>query len=103
MKSKVQTLREKIEEGKLGGGEKRIEAQHKKGKLTARERVELLMDPGSFEEIGALVTHRSIDFGQDMVLLMGDWSMSSRRTSPSSEVHCRRHTPKRFAVLWIWQ
>ncbi len=63
MKSKVEILREKLEEGKLGGGIKRIEAQHKKGKLTARERVELLMDPGSFEEIGALVTHRTKDFG----------------------------------------
>jgi propionyl-CoA carboxylase beta chain len=63
MKSKVKILRKKIEEGKTGGGEKRIAAQHQKGKLTARERVQLLMDPGSFEEIGALVIHRTIDFG----------------------------------------
>ena len=56
MKPKTETLREKLEAGKQGGGAKRIEAQHKKGKLTARERIELLMDPGSFEEIGALVT-----------------------------------------------
>ena len=55
MNPKVELLRKKIEESKLGGGEKRIVAQHDKGKLTARERIELLMDPGSFEEIGALV------------------------------------------------
>jgi propionyl-CoA carboxylase beta chain len=72
MKSKVEILREKLEEGKLGGGVKRIEAQHKKGKLTARERVELLMDPGSFEEIGALVTHRTKDFGMEDQKFYGD-------------------------------
>jgi propionyl-CoA carboxylase beta chain len=65
MKSKSDILKDKLEEGKLGGGQKRIDAQHKKGKLTARERVELLMDPGSFEEIGALVTHRTKDFGME--------------------------------------
>ena len=59
MKSKAKILREKIEKGKLGGGQGRIDLQHKKGKLTARERIELLMDPGSFEEIGALVLHRT--------------------------------------------
>ena len=63
MNPKIKRLRKKIEEGKAGGGEKRIAAQHHKGKLTARERIELLMDPGSFEEIGALVIHRTIDFG----------------------------------------
>ena len=72
MKSKVEILREKLEEGKLGGGIKRIDAQHKKGKLTARERVELLMDPGSFEEIGALVTHRTKDFGMEDQKFYGD-------------------------------
>ncbi len=50
MKTPSEKLKQKIAEGKLGGGEKRIDAQHKKGKLTARERVHLLMDPGSFEE-----------------------------------------------------
>ena len=72
MKSKIEILREKLEEGKLGGGIKRIDAQHKKGKLTARERVELLMDPGSFEEIGALVTHRTKDFGMEDQKFYGD-------------------------------
>ena len=72
MKSKTGLLREKLEEGKLGGGVKRIEAQHKKGKLTARERVNLLMDPGSFEEIGALVLHRTKDFGMEEQQYYGD-------------------------------
>jgi len=72
MKSKADILREKVEAGKLGGGIKRIEAQHKKGKLTARERVTLLMDPGSFEEIGALVVHRTKDFGMEKEQYYGD-------------------------------
>src|SRR6476660_7375902 len=72
MKSKVEILRTKIEEGKLGGGVNRIEAQHKKGKLTARERVELLMDQGSFEEVGALVIHRTKDFGMEDQQYYGD-------------------------------
>jgi propionyl-CoA carboxylase beta chain len=63
MKSKIDILKAKLQEGKLGGGASRIATQHKKGKLTARERVELLLDNGSFEEIGALVLHRTIDFG----------------------------------------
>jgi len=72
MNPKVELLRKKIEESKLGGGEKRIIAQHDKGKLTARERIELLMDPGSFEEIGALVVHRTIDFGMSEQQYYGD-------------------------------
>ncbi|MDP4265535.1 MAG: acyl-CoA carboxylase subunit beta [Bacteroidota bacterium] len=72
MKSKAEILREKIKEGKMGGGSKRIASQHQKGKLTARERVELLMDPGSFEEIGALVIHRTKDFGMEDQQFYGD-------------------------------
>ncbi len=72
MKTKVEILREKLADGKLGGGAKRIEAQHAKGKLTARERIQLLMDPGSFEEIGALVIHRTKDFGMEAQQFYGD-------------------------------
>src|SRR3954467_10161415 len=72
MKSKIEILREKIENGKLGGGLARIETQHKKGKLTARERINLLMDQGSFEEIGALVLHRTKDFGMEDQQFYGD-------------------------------
>jgi propionyl-CoA carboxylase beta chain len=55
-----------------GGGPKRIEAQHAKGKLTARERINLLLDEGSFQEIGNMVVHRSHDFGMDKQRLLGD-------------------------------
>ena len=72
MKAKNEILREKLEMGKLGGGPARIDAQHKKGKLTARERIQLLMDPGTFEEIGALVVHRTRDFGMDEQQYYGD-------------------------------
>ncbi len=69
---KLQTLDTKNQEALLGGGQKRIDAQHKKGKLTARERVTLLLDEGSFEEIGKFVTHRSTDFGLDKEQYLGD-------------------------------
>src|SRR6187200_1380612 len=71
-KSKKEILKEKIEKGQLGGGKNRIAEQHKKGKLTARERISLLIDPGSFEEIGALVLHRTIDFGMEEQQFYGD-------------------------------
>jgi propionyl-CoA carboxylase beta chain len=72
MNSKSDILKKKIAEGKLGGGEQRNATQHKKGKLTARERIILLMDPGSFEEIGALVLHRTKDFGMEEQMYYGD-------------------------------
>ena len=72
MKEKQKDLLQKLAEAKLGGGEKRIEKQHQKKKLTARERVEYLMDEGSFEEVGILVTHRSTDFGIEEQLFYGD-------------------------------
>ena len=55
-----------------GGGEARMEAQHGKGKLTARERLQLLLDPGTFQELGQLVTHRSTNFGLDKQKFLGD-------------------------------
>jgi len=72
MKSKIQKLQNKIVEAKLGGGQKRIDSQHKKGKLTARERVKYLLDEGSFEESGILVTHRTTDFGMEKQQFYGD-------------------------------
>ncbi|MFB1019582.1 MAG: acyl-CoA carboxylase subunit beta [Flavobacteriales bacterium] len=76
MQNKSQTPSERLEkmnaEALLGGGEKRIEAQHAKGKLTARERISLLLDPGTFEELGMLVTHRSTNFGLDKQKFLGD-------------------------------
>lgn len=72
MKNKIETLRNKKTEAKLGGGQSRIDIQHKKGKLTARERIHFLLDRGSFEEIGMFVTHRTTDFGMDKQLVLGD-------------------------------
>ena len=72
MKDKFDQLEAKKAEAVLGGGEKRIESQHKKGKLTARERVDLLLDHGSFQEMGQLVTHRSTNFGLDKTKFYGD-------------------------------
>src|SRR5690606_8462258 len=72
MKNKIERLAGKIAEAKLGGGQDRIDAQHQKGKLTARERIHFLLDRGSFEEIGMLVTHRTTDFGMDTQIVLGD-------------------------------
>ena len=68
----IDQLQEKIKSAHLGGGEKRIAKQHEKKKLTARERVDYLLDEGSFEEIGILVTHRTTEFGMDKQKIYGD-------------------------------
>ncbi len=70
--SKENILHSKIKQAKLGGGKARIEKQHAKGKLTARERIHFLVDEGSFEELGILVTHRTSDFGMDKQMFYGD-------------------------------
>lgn len=72
MQDKFSLLDQKIAEAQLGGGQKRIDAQHKKGKLTARERISFLLDEGSFEELGMMVTHRSTNFGLDKETFLGD-------------------------------
>lgn len=72
MDSKIKTLNDKLKLAKLGGGQDRIDKQHLKKKLTARERILYLLDEGSFEEIGALVTHRTKDFGMDKQKFYGD-------------------------------
>jgi propionyl-CoA carboxylase beta chain len=72
MDDKIKVLQSKIAQAKLGGGEARIKKQHNKKKLTARERVEYLLDEGSFEEIGMLVTHRTTDFGMEKEQYYGD-------------------------------
>jgi propionyl-CoA carboxylase beta chain len=72
MDQKLKLLVSKIAEAHAGGGKKRVEAQHKKGKLTARERIHFLVDEGSFEETGMLVTHRSRDFGLEKEIYPGD-------------------------------
>ncbi len=72
MREILRRLEEKREAARLGGGEQRIKQQHEKGKLTARERLELLFDPGSFEEWDMFVEHRSHDFGMEKQKIPGD-------------------------------
>jgi propionyl-CoA carboxylase beta chain len=72
MSSSLDSLKSKKDQALQGGGEKRIAAQHAKGKLTARERIHFLLDKGSFEEIGMMVTHRSTDFGLEDQKFLGD-------------------------------
>src|ERR1043165_5113729 len=72
LQTKFNELKRKNAEALTGGGEKRIEQQHAKGKLTARERIDLLVDEGSFEELGKFVMHRSKDFGLDKEYYLGD-------------------------------
>jgi propionyl-CoA carboxylase beta chain len=72
MKDIVEKLEERRACARRGGGDKRIEAQHKRGKLTARERMELLMDRDSFEELDMFVEHRSNDFGMEKTRIAGD-------------------------------
>ncbi|MGP0059534.1 MAG: acyl-CoA carboxylase subunit beta [Beijerinckiaceae bacterium] len=72
MKEVIERLEESRDEARLGGGEKRIEAQHGRGKLTARERIDLLLDQGSFEEFDMFVEHRCTDFGMDKQKVPGD-------------------------------
>jgi propionyl-CoA carboxylase beta chain len=68
----LEELRRRTEAAREGGGEARVEKQHAAGKLTARERIETLLDPGSFEEPDALVVHRSVDFGMESQKFPGD-------------------------------
>ncbi len=72
LKAKFDELAQKNAQAMLGGGEDRIAAQHKRGKLTARERIDLLLDKGSFQEIGRFVTSRSTDFGLGENVFLGD-------------------------------
>ncbi len=72
MRAILDQLAERREQARLGGGEKRIEAQHAKGKLTARERIDVLLDEGSFEEFDMFVAHRATDFGMASQKFPGD-------------------------------
>jgi acetyl-CoA carboxylase carboxyltransferase component len=72
LEEKIERLKKLREQAKLGGGQKRIDAQHKKGKLTARERLDLLLDEGSFEEFDMFVQHRCRDFGLEKERYLGD-------------------------------
>ena len=114
MEDKFKILIEKEAQAKLGGGEKRIASQHSKKKLTARERVEYLMDEGSFEEIGMLVEHRTNDFGMDREKYLGDGVITGYGTINGRlvyillkillflEVHFRKLMLRKFVKSWTW-
>src|SRR5579884_86398 len=85
MKDILENLERRRASARAGGGERRIEAQHRRGKLTARERLELLMDKSSFEEFDMFVEHRATDFGMDKTKISGDgvvtgWGTVNGRT-----------------------
>jgi len=72
LQSKIELLEQKRKQAELGGGEERIEKQHKAGRKTARERIDILLDPDTFVEIDEFVTHRATDFGMDKNKILGD-------------------------------
>ena len=85
MKEVLEELERRREAAKLGGGQRRIDAQHGRGKLTARERLSVFLDEGSFEEFDMFVEHRSTDFGMDRTRIAGDgvvtgWGTVNGRT-----------------------
>src|SRR6059058_6233532 len=85
MKDILEKLEARRASARLGGGQARIDAQHKRGKLTARERIDLLMDKNSFEEFDMFVEHRNTDFGMEKTKIPGDgvvtgWGTINGRT-----------------------
>src|SRR5262245_3462362 len=72
LQERFEELRRLRREAELGGGEERVRRQHKAGKKTARERLEILLDPGSFMELDQLVVHQSHDFGMEAQRFLGD-------------------------------
>jgi len=113
--TKIQNLHERKARSRLGGGPERIETQHKKGRLTARERIDLLLDKGSFRELDAFVQHRTHDFNLDAQKFMSDSVVTGWGTIEGRLVYIfsqdftvlgaawARSTPRRFARSWIWR
>ena len=87
MRAVLQEVERRRAEARLGGGERRIAAQHGKGKLTARERLEVLLDEGSFEEFDMYVTHRAVDFGMAEQKIAGDGVVTGWGTINGRQVY----------------
>ncbi|WP_395516846.1 acyl-CoA carboxylase subunit beta [Pseudorhizobium flavum] len=87
MRAVLHELEKRRSEARVGGGERRIEAQHGKGKLTARERIEVLLDEGSFEEFDMYVTHRAVDFGMAEQKIAGDGVVTGWGTINGRQVY----------------
>jgi len=83
----IEQLEQRRAEARLGGGQRRIDAQHAKGKLTARERLEVLLDEGSFEEFDMYVTHRCTDFGMETQKVAGDGVVTGWGTINGRQVY----------------
>ena len=98
IQNKINTLIENREKARMGGGQKRIDAQHGKGKYTARERIQMLLDEGSFEEFDMFVTHRCYDFGMDRV--SGQWHIGA---STNVSVFSPMQSVSPVFTLWKFQ
>ena len=85
---RLEELRRRKAQSEAGGGSQRIDAQHNRGKLTARERLELLLDDDSFQEVDALVEHRCTDFGMEGNIIPGDGVVCGHGTIDGKPVHC---------------
>jgi propionyl-CoA carboxylase beta chain len=94
--SKVDLLKNYRTASRQGGGPDRIEAQHKRGKLTARERLEILMDKGSFREVDAFVVHRTNDFGLE------EQRINSDRISRYLAARWVKSMQRKSSRLWKW-
>ncbi len=81
-------LRRRKAQSEAGGGAQRVDAQHNRGKMTARERLEVLLDEGSFQEVDALVEHRCTDFGMEGNIIPGDGVVCGHGTIDGKAVHC---------------
>ena len=94
MQDVIEALEQKREQARLGGGERRIESQHAKGKLTARERISVLLDEGSFEEYDMFVEHQCSDFGMESQRIPGDGVVrrSSAFSMPAARVSRKAST-----------
>src|SRR6266852_2670049 len=91
MRSRLKELEEKRARSKLGGGPEKIEQQHSRGKLSARERIDLLTDPGSFVEIDRFVVHQTVDFGMAEKKVLGDGVVTGYATIESRRVYLFSH------------
>jgi acetyl-CoA carboxylase carboxyltransferase component len=113
--SKLDRLRQRQAEAEAGGGPARVEKQHEAGKLTARERIEFLLDDGTFEEFDKLVVHRSQDFGLEKQLFPGDGVVTGYGLIDGRTVFVfaqdftvfggslsRKRMLRRFVRSWIW-
>ncbi|MEO1541640.1 MAG: carboxyl transferase domain-containing protein, partial [Pseudomonadota bacterium] len=87
MKDILAELETRRAQARLGGGQRRIDAQHAKGKLTARERIDLLLDEGSFEEYDMFVAHRAVDFGMAETQIPGDGVVTGWGTINGRQVY----------------